>query len=138
MWAGQRVMPVPHLTSLVVSVTRHRVRVHQPGSTVRSTLVRRRELSPALLLPSLPERGTLVWLSEVADRRGAAIPVDLRTALDDVGLSISELPERERRHLVSMVREATDPAVRQERIDGILAFLDARVSDTAEMTRGNA
>lgn len=122
-WGGQRIIEAPHLAALVVSVTRCRVRVHPPeGRAFTTTVVRRRGLPPAVLMPAREHVGGLLWLSSVPDRRSSVMPDDLAEALWAAGVSLDGLSERERRHLVSMAREAKDPTVREMRIADIVAF----------------
>ena len=59
-------------------------------------------------------------------RPSSRVPTDLRTAMQADGLTLDGMSEREIRHLVSMVREARDPAVRQERIADVVGFLRSR------------
>jgi hypothetical protein len=56
-------------------------------------------------------------------RRPTAVPDDLAEALADAGTSLGHLDERERRHLVGYLADATDPAVRRSRIVTIVAGL---------------
>ncbi|WP_432832886.1 HAD family hydrolase [Dactylosporangium sp. CA-092794] len=126
-WAGQHIMAAPHLAASVLTVTRRRVRASMHGHRpVATTLVRRRDLPPALLLPRAIDGGALVWLGAVADLRSGTMPADLRETLVQRHLSTDGLSELELRHLVSMVREARDAEVRRIRIDNVVSFLEAR------------
>jgi FMN phosphatase YigB (HAD superfamily) len=123
-WAGQDLIEVPHLSSVVAAVTRFRTRIHLGGGRVISTaVVRRQHAVPALLVPPEVTGGTLLWLTTVIDTRNQRLPEDLATALKSVGLNLSLVPARDSRHLVSLVREATDPQTRRERIDDVIMFL---------------
>lgn len=125
-WAGQPTIPAPHLDELVLAMTRYRVRVSLPGGRiVTSTVVRRRSQPPALLLPAAARNGGILWLAPVADRRNSIIPADLLDVLARENLSLDVMSDHERRHLVSMVREAKDESVRQLRIEDIVTFLRA-------------
>jgi FMN phosphatase YigB (HAD superfamily) len=135
-WAGHAIMPVPHLADLVVAVTRYRVRVWLPGGrAVTTTIVRRQREGPALLLPAMAGDG-LCWLTPVADRRNGTVPADLASALQADGFSLDGLPDRERRHLVSMVREAKAPEVREMRVADVIAFLQASQAERGGRTDG--
>lgn len=124
-WGGQPIVEVPHLAPHVVSVTRCRVRVALPGGrVVTSTVVRRRGLPAALLLPTAAAEDGILWLAPVVDRRSTRVPADLEEALTAAGISLDGMPDREIRHLVSMVREAKDAEVRRGRITDIVAFLN--------------
>lgn len=125
-WAGTRILEVPHLSPLVSSVTRRRVWIDwADGRPLTGTIVRRRNLPPALVVPGDVGPGGVLWLSLTEDRRQTTAPQDLVEALARGQASMDGLPERERRHLVSLVREAREPAVRQARIGDIVAFLGA-------------
>ena len=122
-WAGQHVLAVPHRHDLVASVTRRRVCAHLGRRPVTTTIVRRRDLAPALILPGPVPDGGLVWTSPIGERRIPHIPEDLRQVLIERGLSIDGLNGLETRHLISMVREARDRDVRRQRIENIVEFL---------------
>lgn len=129
-WAGTRVMEVPHLGWMVSALTRCRVltSLGEGGRRSRSTVVRRRGLPPALVVPE-EFSGGLVWLTVADDARTSKAPRDLADALAATGMSLDGLSDRARRHLVSMVREAHDPEIRRSRIDDVLAFLGAPSSE---------
>jgi FMN phosphatase YigB (HAD superfamily) len=123
-WAAAKIVAVPHLSWLVASVTRCRVRMDiGQARQLRSTIVRRRDLAPALVVPQDLGWEGLAWLSATENRRNAIVPRDLAEALAAVGASMDGFPEREHRHLVSLVREARNPEIRNARIDDILTFL---------------
>jgi len=125
-WAGQLIWPAAHLVSLVERVTRRRVSIHVPGreEAVRTMLVRRRGRPPALVVPpALAMEEGVAWLSARALARGARVPPDLAAAMAAARLSPDALGEDARRHLYSMVREAKDPVVREERIQDALRYL---------------
>jgi len=131
-WAGRAVLEVPHLHGLVVTTTRTRVRVARSArSAAGGTVVRRRQRPPALTAPDLPAEGALLWLRPVEDRRNTRLPTDLVVLLDRLGLSLDHIPDRDRRHLVSLVREARDRETRRQRLDDIVGFLrgDASPAD---------
>jgi hypothetical protein len=60
-----------------------------------------------------------------ADRSARAVPKDLAVALRQEGLpaDLATLDERERRHLLGYLADATDPATRRARLAAIVAGL---------------
>jgi len=123
-WGGQDLLEVPHLHAVVAAVTRFRACVHIGGGRVMTTaVVRRQQAGPALLVPAVVTGGALLWLTAVPDTRNQRLPHDLEAALTSRGLDLSLVPLRDSRHLVSLVREATDPGIRRERINDVIRFL---------------
>jgi hypothetical protein len=57
------------------------------------------------------------------------VPPDLQTALDKAGRTLAMLPIFEQRQLVSLVREASDPEIRQSRIEAVLRVCHDRLTD---------
>jgi FMN phosphatase YigB (HAD superfamily) len=124
LWAGRPVLDVPHLHGLVTATTQTRVRLTPaPPSGAAGVVVRRRYMPPALTVPELSPDGCLLWLLAVEDRRNVRLPADLAESLDRLGLSLDSIPNRDRRHLVSLVREAHNQETRQQRRDDIIRFL---------------
>lgn len=122
-WAGHNVVAAPHLVGLVKSVTRRRVRASFGNNpAITTSVVRRRNLPPALIVPE-SLHGGLVWLSAVGDRRHSTIPPDLMSALTEHQISVDGLADRELQQLTAMVREATDADVRRSRINGVVDYL---------------
>ncbi len=62
------------------------------------------------------------------ERRPRAVPPDLAAALAAAGASLDALDERERRHLLGYLADATDPAARRGRISTIVAALPRRTA----------
>lgn len=122
-WAGQRIVESSHLRPLVARVTALRCRVHAGGRTWCCTLRRRQAGPPALIIEDTETFPALGWLAPIADRRTAQPPRDLAAAMAAARVSLDELPLRERRHLVSLVREAKDPATRTARISHVVDHL---------------
>lgn len=127
-WGGHVTWEAPQLSALLERVTRRRVWLHRgPGpERVRTWLVRRRSLPPALLLPPQSDPDGLAWVTARPLRRKRLAPDDLVEALARAGLSADELSLAEQRHMYAMVREARDSEVRAERIADIVSYLACR------------
>ena len=77
--------------------------------------------------PVLDCRSAVITMEFSRLRRASSrVPSDLRAAMTAEGLTLEGMGEREVRHLVSMVREARDPAVRRARITDVIGFLRSR------------
>jgi hypothetical protein len=83
-----------------------------------------------LQVPSTPalDCASAVITMQFSRLRGASgrVPADLRAAMAAEGQTLEGMGERDVRHLVSMVREARDPAVRRARIADVIGFLRSR------------
>jgi hypothetical protein len=125
-WAGRTVLETPHLASMVTSVTRQPI-VLSTGTTgsIRAHIARRLHRPPVVTSEStaIPR---ISWVCVTRDRRPLAEPSDLTHALAQAGVSLERLPVEQRRHLVSLVREAKVPATRQARIAQTVDFLLSR------------
>jgi hypothetical protein len=123
-WAGRQVLDVPNLAALVISVTRARIIMHTGSGTIPGEVVRRRDRSPALVAnDSRVTPPAVSWIRIRPDRRMNNCPEDLARALSAAGVSIEDLPTGEQRQLIGMVREARDPAIRNQRIADIVQGL---------------
>ena len=123
-WAGRWVTSAPQLQTLVRTVTRAHVLVQTKNRVMSATVVRRRKEPPAVCCDRPQERPPLLaWLRERPDHRWVDCPSDLASALNTAGLPFASLPIRDQRHIVSLVREAKDPAVRIVRITDIVNHL---------------
>lgn len=122
-WAGHRIVEVPQYSSWVQSVTRCMAQVRTARGSFRSTIVRRNQASPALVIGPSANRIFFGWLNSLEDVRQRRAPPELAVELTRSGLNIENLDLSLKRHLFSMVREAKDQDLRQQRIADIIAML---------------
>jgi FMN phosphatase YigB (HAD superfamily) len=127
-WAGQDIVVAPHLDSLVTRVTRARVRVCAGEKDAAATVVRRRWGGPAVVgtQDALPGVG---WLVHGRDRSPYQVPAKLRGVLAEQGLSLDGLSPADRRHAISMIREARSDSTVAERTAELVRFLKNRSED---------
>ncbi|MGI5401433.1 HAD family hydrolase [Streptomyces sp. CA-135486] len=127
-WAGRDVIVAPHLTALVTRVTRARLRFSAGPVTGTAVVVRRRALPPVVVAAGgpLPE---LAWLHQPPDRRPYQAPAELKERLEREGLSLDGLSQADRRHALSMIREARSSTAVSERMADLVLFLKGREKD---------
>lgn len=135
-WAERDVVESPHLAPLVERATSVACLLHTRAGCRPCTVVRRRSRGPALVLPDRHGVPPLGWLVPEHDRRPAVPPGDLAAHLDQAGLTLDGLPVHDRRHLVSLVREAKDATTRAARIADVVEHLRAsQLGAAAERSR---
>jgi FMN phosphatase YigB (HAD superfamily) len=124
-WAGRTVVAAPHLGPMVDRVTRARVRFATAGASGTGTVVRRRALPPAVVghPEALPP---VAWLVQGRQRSQHTIPGELRSLLENRGLSMDVLPAADRRHALSMIHEARSGPTAAERMADLVRFLEER------------
>ncbi|MGH3871666.1 MAG: HAD family hydrolase [Pseudonocardiaceae bacterium] len=127
-WAGRNIVAVPHLDSLVTRVTRARVRFAAGTTSGTGIVVRRRSGPPALVghREALPG---VAWLLQSRQRSQYTVPANLRSLLERQGLSLDVLSPSDRRHALSMIREAKSDETVAERTADLVRFLEERVKD---------
>jgi FMN phosphatase YigB (HAD superfamily) len=130
-WAGQDIVVAPHLGSLLVRVTRARVKYIAGEANGTAMVVRRRSGSPAVVgqRDALPG---LAWLVQARGRSPYTIPASLRSVLDGHGLSLDVLSAADRRHALSMIREARSDSTAAERTADLVRFLRERSKDAVQ------
>ena len=123
-WRGKCVVDVQNLVPLVTDVTRARVFLQAAGTARAATIVRRRDRCPVLLYSDATVAPFLLgWVRTLPDRRVSICPRDLADALAAAEISLVSLSDRQKRHLISMVREAREPGIRTQRIAGVIEYL---------------
>jgi len=124
-FAGEVVLEAP--VELAGGCTRKRVTVAVGAASAPTEAVRRHDGRVFLVLPgrlAVPAGARVrLEVEPRADGRSIEAPADLARVLAVHGLHLDPLPAHERRHLVSMVREARDPTVRAERIAAVIERL---------------
>lgn len=124
-WAGQDIVAAPHLDPLVTRVTRARVKFSTATTAGTAVIVRRRSKSPAVVGHVGALLG-MVWLLRGRQRQPFTMPTNLRAALETKRLSLDVLPPPDRKHALSMIREAKTDATRAQRIADLVSFLEKR------------
>jgi FMN phosphatase YigB (HAD superfamily) len=127
-WAGQDIVIAPHLDSLVTRVTRARVKYSAGEVDGAAIVVRRRSGCPAVVGTRVALPG-VAWLVQGRDRSQFTIPAGLRRVLEDQGLSLEALSPSDRRHALSMIREARSDSTVAERTADLVRFLQERSKD---------
>ncbi len=124
-WARETVVEADNLASVVVRTTRFRCSVQTAAGRAPTSVVRRKSEAPAVVIPPGFDYQGLAWVVATPDRRPTAAPSDLQAALEAEGISsvLDRMVEHERRHLISMVREAKNRPTRGERIREAVAHL---------------
>jgi FMN phosphatase YigB (HAD superfamily) len=126
-WAGQHIVVAPHLGALVTRVTRARVKYVAGEADGTAMVMRRRSGAPAVVAQEGALPG-LVWLVQGRDRSPYTIPVALRGVLDCHGLSLDLLSPADRKHALSMIREARSGSTVAERTADLVRYLQERAS----------
>jgi hypothetical protein len=129
-WAGREIVAAPHLSSLVTRVTRVRVRCVTTVTSTAAAVIRRRLMPPAVVMAGDPLPG-VCWLLRPGDRRSYQTPAQLRALLEREGLDLDVLSPTERRHALSMIREARASGTVAERTADLLLFLKERAKAVA-------
>jgi FMN phosphatase YigB (HAD superfamily) len=124
-WAGRDIVVAPHLGSLVTRVTRARVKFVAGETEGTAMVVRRRSGPPAVVGQHGPLPG-VAWLVQGRDRPPYTIPASLRAVLEDHALSLDSLSPSDRRHALSMIREARSESTVAERTADLVRFLQER------------
>jgi FMN phosphatase YigB (HAD superfamily) len=126
-WAGQDVIVAPHLGKMLARVTRARVKYTAGETDGSATVVRRRSGPPAVVAQQRP-LPAVAWLFQGRIRPPYTIPAGLRHALEAQGLSMDMLSTTDRRHALSMIREARDDSTAAERTADLVRYLRERSS----------
>lgn len=128
--AGRPVVRGDNLGFLIERATRTPVLLRCGEAAVRAQIVRRAADAPAVAVLSEPTCGVVLkWVACRSDLRMRNVPDELERALAAAGLSLQSLPDGDRRHAVSLVREAANSAVRTARIRDIVATLGGGAGD---------
>jgi phosphoglycolate phosphatase-like HAD superfamily hydrolase len=127
-WAGRDIVPAPHLDSLVTRVTRARLRFAAGTMSGVGVVIRRRSGPPAVVghREGLPG---VVWLLRGRERSQFTVPADLASLLERKGLSLDVLSASDRRHALSMIREARTASTVAERTAELVRLLEERGED---------
>lgn len=113
---------------------RRKIRLTIKGRVYRTHACRLRSGEAVIIIPRhlIQElnlrngQNILVDLDIRHDRGREHIPSELRLALDAAGCDLSILPVFERRQLINLVREASNPEVRRKRIEAVLKVCHER------------
>jgi FMN phosphatase YigB (HAD superfamily) len=130
-WAGQDIVVAPHLSPLLTRVTRARVQ-YIAGEANGTVMVVRRRCGPPAVVGQRDALPGLAWLVQARGRSPYTIPVSLRGVLDGHGLSLDVLSAADRRHVLSMIREARSDSTVAERTADLVRFLQERSKDAAQ------
>lgn len=97
---------------------RYRVTIDESLAVTRIVLSVRGQavLRPPVLIPAKDGQATSVRLRALPARRPRRTPDDLRRALEDAGTTLNQLDEPAAQHLLLMITEAHDPAIRARRV----------------------
>ncbi|HZM82432.1 MAG TPA: HAD family hydrolase [Candidatus Limnocylindrales bacterium] len=127
-WAGREIVVAPHLCSLLTRVTRARVKYVAGQAEGIAVVARRTSGSPAVLGPGDALPG-VAWLVPGRERSPYTIPAGLRGVLEGYGLSLDVLSTADRRHALSMIREARSDTTVAQRTADLVRFLRERSKD---------
>lgn len=123
-WAGHRILSLPAANHLVNAVTRAKLELTAVDLKQRSSIVRRNGLSPVLLVPNEWCQSTILcWGKLLGEQRHPKTPSDFSRAIEAAGFNLDEIPSAEKRQIVSMIREARSPEIRQERINDAIIYI---------------
>lgn len=125
-WAGRDMIVAPQLTSLVVRVTRARVRLAAGAPPATAAIVVRRQSRPPAVVGTPGPLPAFAWLHLPRDRRPYQVPADLHALLEREGLRLDVLSPSDRRHALAMIREARSTATISERMADLVLFLKDR------------
>jgi FMN phosphatase YigB (HAD superfamily) len=125
-WAGRDMIVAPQLASLVVRVTRARVRLAAGAQPATAAIVVRRQSRPPAVVGAPGPLPAFAWLRLPRDRRPYQVPADLNALLEREGLRLDVLSPSDRRHALAMIREARSTATISERMADLVLFLKDR------------
>ena len=127
-WANSSILKTPYFANFMNRITRKRIKVINKKMSMNATIIRSNKLATIVQFPGTKiQLPLLSWVKYLKKNRSNRIPEDLRNALQAENLSIDNLPEEEKRYLISLIAEAKEKTLRNTRLVDIVNFLKVQI-----------